>query len=449
MAQSGMRAELIAGAAEVDITPNQPVFLWGYPRVPRQSTGVHDTLKCSALHLECGGRRVLFLANDLIFVPRDLVEDVRKRIAMRTSLEPEHVLISASHTHSGPMTVRYLSNEADPVVPAEVDASYMEWLADRMTIAAISAVTSSRRAQIATASASAVGIGTNRHDPAGPADLAVPAWLVRDAKSRKNIALMAICAMHPTVLHEDSTLISADFPGLARAVLHESGLLPPGAPFVYHMGASGNQSPRHVTLANTFAEARRLGTILGRGLKEVLAEPVWETSVTISSISKKLDLELRDFPDLEDAKAGLLQAEETYRRLMSYNAPRAVVRTAECDLFGAEETVALAAAARDGRVQRYAEACSPAEVQVIRLGDRYVVGWPGEHFVEFALQLKERAPGASVITLANGELQGYIVTEEAVQRGCYEAANALFAPHNAKLFIDTSLALIRRLEKQN
>ena len=68
--------------------------------------------------------------------------------------------------------------------------------------------------------------------------------------------------MHPTVLHEDSTLVSGDFPAMTRQYLQEH-VLGADCPVLYHTGPSGNQSPRHVTRANTFDEAERLGGLLG------------------------------------------------------------------------------------------------------------------------------------------------------------------------------------------
>jgi hypothetical protein len=52
-------AGLRAGAAVTDLTPAGSVFLFGYPHVPRWSTGVHDPLECAALYLRdgWGGRR--------------------------------------------------------------------------------------------------------------------------------------------------------------------------------------------------------------------------------------------------------------------------------------------------------------------------------------------------------------------------------------------------------
>lgn len=69
--------------------------------------------------------------------------------------------------------------------------------------------------------------------------------------------------------------------------------------------------------------------------------------------------------------------------------------------------------------------------------------WPGEFFVEYALEVKSRRPNTFVLTLANGELQGYIVTPEAASRGVYEATNAIFCPSNGQRMVEATLAMFR------
>jgi hypothetical protein len=63
-----MAPALNAGAATVDITPEDSQFLFGYPHVPRFSTGVHDPLLSCALYLDDGRTSLLFVANDVIYV---------------------------------------------------------------------------------------------------------------------------------------------------------------------------------------------------------------------------------------------------------------------------------------------------------------------------------------------------------------------------------------------
>ena len=431
---------LRAGAAVTDLTPEGSVFLFGYPHVPRLSTGVHDRLQCSALYLEGGGGRVLFLANDLIFVGRKLAGEVRRRIAGEAGVPEEAVMITATHTHSGPVTVDYVSNAADPVVP-RADRAYLRLVGERMVAAAVAAVRSAVPAEAGLAVARAEGVGTNRHDPAGLADPEVPVLVARARADARPIACMVVHAMHPTVLHEDSTLISGDFPHFARAFL-QGGVLPAGCPVLFHSGASGNQSPRHVARANTFAEARRLGENLGRAIAAVVPGIAFSDALPVVATRRFIDLEPRRFPTPEDAVAAERAARARFEELRAAGAARHAIRTAECDWFGAEETAELSRAALDGRLAEALRKCVPAEVQVIAVGPWRFVGWPGEFFVEYALEVRRRFPFAFVVTMANGELQGYIVTPEAAARGVYEATNAVFGPENGPRFVETTLALL-------
>ena len=102
---------LWAGAAAVDITPPGSQFLYGYPHIARYSTGVHDPLFSSALYLSDGAVEALFVANDVIYVSKALVAEARSRIQQRTSIPANQVMVTASHTHSGPVTVDCLVSD--------------------------------------------------------------------------------------------------------------------------------------------------------------------------------------------------------------------------------------------------------------------------------------------------------------------------------------------------
>ena len=435
-----MTQPLRAGAAAVEITPHDSQFLYGYPHVERYSTGVHDPLFSSALYLSDGAARVLFVANDAIFVTKHITARVRARIAAETGVPESAILVSASHTHSGPITVDYLSNEADPVVP-KADPAYVAFFEDCIVEAATRSASTAEPAKIGLAVADATGVGTNRRDPAGPADPEVPVLTVRSADGRRPLACMLVCSMHPTVLHEDSTLVSADFPGMAREYLQREAL---GAecPVLCHTGPAGNQSPRHVTRGNTFAETERLGRILGRAVEKALADVEYQREVTIHSGQALIDLPEKSFPSVTEARRRLEASVRKLENLRAAGAPKQEVRTAECDWFGAEETVTLAQAAADGRLEAARRSCLPGEVQGLCVGPWSFVGWPGEVFVEYALAVKARRPGTFVISLANGELQGYVVTREATRQGGYEASNALFGPECGEMLVDTTLALL-------
>ena len=432
--------DLVAGAATGDITPPESMFLFGYPHVPRMSTGVHDPLECAALYLKSDGKHALFLAHDIICITRGQTAGIRARIAAQTGVPVEAIMITATHTHSGPMTGTYLSNGADPVVPP-LDLEYIALFIERVVATAVRAIRSAVPAEMAQVLADATGIGTNRHVPTGPADLQVPVLVVRAAGTLAPIGAMLVCAMHPTVLHEDTTLVSSDFPFFARQYVQKH-VLGTAAPVLFHQGASGNQSPRHVTRGNTFPEAQRIGEILGQAVAVACQKLEYKSRGALRVRRAAVEAPTRNFPPPTEAKQRVTVARERFARLQAEGAPRPAVRTAECDVFGAEETAELATAAVDGRLATAIAACLPAEIQAITVGVWTFVAWPGEFFVEYALEIRRRAPGTFVVTLANGELQGYVATEEAEQRGYYEANNAVFAPATGRMFVDATLALL-------
>lgn len=434
---------LLAGAAVADLTPSGSVFLYGYPHVPRNSTGVHDPLECAALYLRRGAEHALFLANDVICVPRAIAAEVRRRVQAETGVPEGAILISATHTHSGPVITNYVSNSADPILP-KADPKYLQHIIGQMVKAACAAIQGAEPAEVGLAVARAEGVGTNRHDPAGPADPEVPVLVARSLASKRPLGCMVVYGMHPTVLHEDSKLISADFPGFTRRHLRQAAL-PPGCPVIYHNGASGNQSPRHVTKANTFAEAERLGVKLAEAIAAALPRAQFLPAPAIRHRQRALPLIPRTFPSVAEASEGLTSTRARFDRLKAEGAPRTAVRTAECDVFGAEETLVLARAAADGRLAAAIGSSSPAEIQLIEIGPWRFVGWPGEFFVEYALELKARLPGTFVITLANGELQGYVVTADADARRAYEASNAIFSHENGPRMVAATVELAREL----
>ena len=436
-----MPPKLLAGAAAADITPADVQFLFGYPHVARYSTGVHDRLLSSALFLHDGRTSLLLVANDVIYVSKATACRVRERIERETGIPAANIMVTATHTHSGPMTVDVLSSEADPAAP-KTDPRYVAYLEDRMVEAAGKAGGHARPAEIGLARADGSCVGGNRHDPRGPSDPEAPVLVVRDLSSHAFLAVMPVCSMHPTVLHEDSTLVSGDFPAMTRQYLQQR-VLGGQCPVVYHTGPCGNQSPRHVARANTFGEAQRLGHLLGQSIAEAIRSIDYVSHVGLGCCRELIDLPLREIPSVREAEADLRRAWGRLESVRRAGAPRGQIRTAECDWFGAEETVTLARAGAEGRLEATIASVLPAEVQLIQVGPWSFVGWPGETYVEFALAVKSRDKNCCLVGLANGELQGYLVTEEAVRQRHYEGMNATLAsPEAGNRLVSTTLRLL-------
>ena len=433
---------LRAGSAVFDITPRKSLFLCGYPNVERNSTGVHDPLLSSALFMDDGVHPVLFIANDIIFVSKALARRVRARLSETTGVPSGQIMITATHTHSGPLTVERPHRGTGPASPAP-DANYMALLEDGIVQAGVEAFRKARPAEAGLALADGSGVGTNRRNPRGPSNLLVPVFSVRDADTHTYLALMTVCCMHPTVLHEESTLITADFPGMARQYLQQQ-VVGAGCPVLHHTGPAGNQSPRHVTRANTFEEAERLGTLLGRAIEKALGDVTYRRELAVHIAGTNVELPRQIFPSVVVAEDAERTALERLKRMRRDGTPRAETRTAECDWFGAARRTALSRFAASGQMEEALARCQPAEIQIIGVGPWAFAGWPGELFVEFGLAVMREFSDTFVIAYANGETGGYLVTSEAAAEGGYEAAGALFkSPDSGNLLTSRTRELLK------
>jgi neutral ceramidase len=433
-----MKKQLYAGAAETDISPSNSQFLVGYPHVERYSTGIHDPLISSALYLTDGKGEALFIANDIIYLSKSLVQEIREKITEKTGIPGGNIMISATHTHSGPVTAKHVGTNTGSLVPPP-DPEYIESLKEKLCSTAERAVSGAKPAELGLAVADNTGVGTNRRDPDGPRNPVVPVLSVRNADTKEFIALMLACSMHPTVLHEDSTLISADFPGMTKAYLKKQVA---SCPVLYHTSPAGNQSPRHVTRSNTFEEAKRLGEILGKSVESIIPGIRYIDQLEIQTRQTFVPLPLNTFPDVETAEKLEKKAREKLERMRTDGSSPRHTRTAECDWFGAERRLTLAKLNSTGELAEKAAERGDAEVQLIAVGPWRFISWPGEIFVEYALEVMEKEKNTFVLAYTNGESQGYLVTPEAAEEGGYEAATALFkSPESPRLLVKTALEL--------
>ena len=107
---------LQAGAASCDVSPRKSLFIVfvGYPNVERNSTGVHDPLYASALCLRNEQTSTVLVGIDILYIDPQLARELRKKIAVLIGAPEEHVFISCTHTHSGPLTNPFNTLRGDP-----------------------------------------------------------------------------------------------------------------------------------------------------------------------------------------------------------------------------------------------------------------------------------------------------------------------------------------------
>jgi hypothetical protein len=88
------------------------------------------------------------------------------------------------------------------------------------------------------------------------------------------------------------------------------------------------------------------------------------------------------------------------------------------------------------------------EVQVLRVGDCFIVGLPSEVFVEYQIEVRRRSgsPHTLVSELANDSIS-YVPTPEAYEEGGYEVRSSSLAPQAGKALVDAAVELVERLKK--
>jgi neutral ceramidase len=96
--------QLSIGFGEVDITPHTGLQMCG-SLDPRTNVGLSDPLRAKALVAESGGQKIAVVGVDLIGVPKPLADQMIGEAARRTGIDSSAIMISGSHTHSGPYTI--------------------------------------------------------------------------------------------------------------------------------------------------------------------------------------------------------------------------------------------------------------------------------------------------------------------------------------------------------
>ncbi|WP_437228551.1 LamG-like jellyroll fold domain-containing protein [Planctomicrobium sp. SH661] len=107
-------AEFRAGAAVVDVTPDQlPVIVNG-GMTSRSLDKVKSRLSARAIVLAEGDLQLAIVVVDSCMMPREFLDDAKKLASDATGITTDRMLISATHTHSAGSVMACLGTEADP-----------------------------------------------------------------------------------------------------------------------------------------------------------------------------------------------------------------------------------------------------------------------------------------------------------------------------------------------
>lgn len=432
-----------AGAARIDITPSYPVWMAGMIR-SHQSTGVRHKLYAKAVALSSGNRPedIFIIASaDVCFLSKVHGAQICASITGRSGVPPENIILAAIHNHSGPATIGASFGSC-----GHEEKEYSISLASLIAEVVLQAIHNMSPALVGCGSGVEDTISHYRRllakdghvimnwepytpdqivGPLGKIDPEVGVLKALAADTgRKPLALLFNHAGHPNVMSGDNYLLSAEYPGMAEALL-ERRL---GGTAVFVNGAQGTMDIDGLK-DRDWAGMERVAN--------ALAEAVVQTSAMI---------EVR--PDVV-VRGGFA----------SYRVPAR--RISQKELAWAESILAATkgkiASLPDGVGDDYKAALlkqlhsvqqTPHQFEqaCIIIGDTAWLSFPCELFTEIGMRIKQASPFAHtyLIGLANGSI-GYVPTREAIRQGGYEPATRSVDDSAGEIIFEQSTALLKRL----
>lgn len=415
-----MRASLRAGVAEVDITPPMGVELSGYGMYEKRiCTEILDRVYARALWLESGEESLVIITADLHSVDLATRNRVAEIVQDGSGLDPRRVMLAVSHTHSGP-------SAQSTIGWGELDRSYIVSLTALLAQAALEARAALQPAKLGACRCRVTGVGVNREQvELGPVDTSAQLMRV-DTPDGTPLAAVVNFGAHPVVRYRFSGRVSADWPGAFSAYIR---LAMSGASSLFLQGPSGNVNAHDIEWwwERDQPEIRqalcdiRVGDVAKRFIDQVL--PALRRLETRAEVYLSTDWRVIDLPCTTPDRRKLEQVIAEYlpvaeQMTMEELRPLPVRLGNETK---AEEDWRFARWQVDWARNQLRLLDTPpyrieAPIQVFRIGDAALVGWPAEVYMELGLELRQRSPIplTFVASCANWVL-GYIATPAAYE----------------------------------
>jgi hypothetical protein len=426
-----------AGFAKIAITPPLGVELAGYGvYLERRATEVHDELFARALALEDeGGERVLLLSLDLVGLSWELSEAISVQAAGVAGLGAERVLVSSTHTHSGPAT---LCLEGW----GQMAPSYVESLPELCAAAAAEAIAALHPVRIGTAHGTVRALGFNRVRVNGPIDHGLHVLRIDSLTGTPEMILFSH-GCHPVTIDRRSdagTAISADWPGQVARRLHEEGY----GEALFRLGVCGDIDPVVAWHQFAFEGMELSAELVAQSLLGVLRSIDTAPALRLRLARRDVPLPLEPLSE-EDIATVLAEAQTGYGS----------VRVTDS---GADNSAWLRFYAAWAEAMRAQLATQPEHVAVplaaLRVNDDVWLHLPGEVFTALGQAIAARSPFAkTVVTTPFGPFIGYLPDPEDFTAGGYAATLVPrilqmppYSPAVSDALVDGAVTLLESLE---
>lgn len=432
------------------ITPARGVPLAGYFN-PRPNKGVLDKLQVKAVLIRTEGVVAGIVSFDLIYIPLDIIEDIKVCLRKEDIDFADNVIYSATHTHSGP----YVTN----LFGAGRDEEYAKSLAEKTVLALKQAYANLSPSRIFYGSRPDNPFAFNRRylmkdgtvitnpgklnpdivRPEGEVDREIGIILLEQEGG--TAAIIANLANHTDTIGGDK--VSADWPGQMEKYIQEERqdkIL-----VMTLIGPSGNIN--HVDISHkkeqaSYGEAQRIGKGYARIILDTLPH-LKELPYRKLSVARTETL-------IHRRKVAAEEMQEAEAVLKEKVGPRQNNLTSE-DLAKGDRLVKRFFAEELIRFKRLSSGKKEKFLLLgLKLGEEIVlISLPGEPFTEIALAIKKGSGFQTtfLVSLANGTC-GYIPLKECYERGGYEILPTVgggVERTTAAVLIKDALGLCKRL----
>ena len=393
---------------KTDITPHLPVQLSGFSAF-QVAYEVHDPLYARMFLFEDEGKELLWLQTDLACFDEYLFD----LISEKTVVPREQVIASATHTHSGPggiiNTYGGVNGGLDDNLGGPLNAEYCHRVAELIGAKVRELRNEMEPFAYRLWKGKVTGVGTDRHDPALPADedAVIIEWTVQGRK-----ALLLRMSCHATVLNGTNQMITADFPGQIEPLFPEYEMV------AFFNGSAGDMSTRFTRRENTFEEAARYGKLIEAQVRDIISVPAESyESFDIELKHNVFRLPVKKVDSSEEAERKKQETYEKYQQAISDGLSDIEVRLALSVYEGACNAAYSAEAFRN---LKYID----VGVTALKLPQLVLIFTPVEMFSKLSNPLKKY--GIEHIGYSNGYLQ-YMPDKAAYELNYYETQSTPYA----------------------
>jgi len=404
------RAEILAGAGRVDITPASD-------ELPENYLGILDRVHSRAVVVSAEDTTMALISVDAGAVPDNIWQAVATAIDSEFGIPPEHLLMTATHTHS---------------VPRQPPADYVPKIVESVRLAHERLVP----AQIGFGTGeSHINVNRNLIDPdtrrwwegpnyEGPSDKTV-AVIQFETINGEPIAVLYNYAMH-AVAAGQLDLVSGDAPGTTSKYIEDA--FDDQIVALWSSGAAGDQNPLYYDQTYALREIR-IAEFAERGIDISNSMPPGGQGLDRSDprVARLMDQQQQMILSM-----GQFLGEEVIRVM------RGMERMdSSAEIGGYEKTVTCPGRTRldSGRAGFAGEYEDAGAVEIrlglLRLGDIMIGAVNAEVFNLIAQRLKQESPYAQTImaTLTNGMARsGYIPNDAAYGMFTFEVLSSRLKP---------------------